>query len=160
MNTWYQISVETHVRWLLETKFQQLPICDIILSVSTFHCILLNALEGNIFHMDADYGEMLKCSRLCVIVFTSRLENSIYGTAVHKLSLYYLENNYLLAILGWFYFEFPLCYTIPSGRTDYVFAADSVFELDSSTESAEASPEVNHRVRRSGVMARRGTPSR
>ncbi|PSN41376.1 hypothetical protein C0J52_17505 [Blattella germanica] len=37
---------------------------------------------------------------------------------------------------------------------------DSVFELDSSTESAEASPEVNHRVRRSGVMARRGTPSR
>jgi hypothetical protein len=43
---------------------------------------------------------------------------------------------------------------------NYVFAADSVFELDSSTESAEASPEVSHRVRRSGVMARRGTPSR
>lgn len=42
----------------------------------------------------------------------------------------------------------------------YVLSADSVFELDSSTESAEASPEVNHRVRRSGVMARRGTPSR
>jgi hypothetical protein len=43
---------------------------------------------------------------------------------------------------------------------DFFFPADSVFELDSSTESAEASPEVSHRVRRSGVMARRGTPSR
>ncbi|XP_067002094.2 cell adhesion molecule Dscam1 [Anabrus simplex] len=37
--------------------------------------------------------------------------------------------------------------------------ADSVFELDSSTESTEASPEVNQRTRR-GMAARRGTPSR
>ncbi|GLH10491.1 Protein sidekick [Gryllus bimaculatus] len=35
---------------------------------------------------------------------------------------------------------------------------DSVFELDSSTESTEASPEVSHRNRRG--MVRRGTPSR
>lgn len=34
---------------------------------------------------------------------------------------------------------------------------ESMFEVDSSTESAEASPEVNHRVRKG---PRRGTPSR
>jgi hypothetical protein len=57
-------------------------------------------------------------------------------------------------------FLYVLPYQVEAFRTDYIFTADSVFELDSSTESAEASPEVNHRVRRSGVMARRGTPSR
>ncbi|KDR12934.1 hypothetical protein L798_12890 [Zootermopsis nevadensis] len=53
-------------------------------------------------------------------------------------------------------------YRLPTAnhRTTKTPQHDSVFELDSSTESAEASPEVNHRVRRSGVMARRGTPSR
>ncbi|XP_069681715.1 cell adhesion molecule Dscam1-like isoform X3 [Periplaneta americana] len=57
----------------------------------------------------------------------------------------------------------PSQYRLPAANhrnTKTPHHADSVFELDSSTESAEASPEVSHRVRRSGVMARRGTPSR
>nr|CAD7425864.1 unnamed protein product [Timema monikensis] len=54
----------------------------------------------------------------------------------------------------------------PSGhRTPHTPHNDCAFELDSSTESTEASPEVNLRPRRSGssgggMVARRGAPSR
>lgn len=115
----------------------------------------------SIFHRDAYYCQLLKCSRLCMIVFTVRIENSIYGVEwkcwvclTGKISVC----NHAWLILCWISLIFYP--TEWKHLKHYVFAADSVFELDSSTESAEASPEVNHRVRRSGVMARRGTPSR
>ncbi|XP_047000635.1 Down syndrome cell adhesion molecule-like protein Dscam2 [Schistocerca americana] len=56
----------------------------------------------------------------------------------------------------------PVQYRIPASnsRTSKVpHHAESTFDLDSSTESTEASPEVSHRSRR-GMVARRGAPSR
>jgi len=104
---------------------------------------------------DVDDSEVPKYSRLCLVMFAW---NTMYRYS-EFMWLHQVCDNHTGMNLHWIslIFDYIIWNTYP---VSLCFAADSVFELDSSTESAEASPEVSHRVRRSGVMARRGTPSR